>query len=241
MDSQLYKQKAEKYRMKYEQLKLSIQQGGLFELSNRQIMDLIELYDKTYNLYVLYRFRYDNTRPLLDFTDLSNLINKARINTKYEYSHYYIKDLLEKDDIDTLIRKQKNHVLFTLRQDTTKLLRNVLLLNTESVSNVQSYIDLLAKFQEDKEFAEIYGKCLQINGLVATGISFFESMGPGTELDIVRDESNHIINIIGNDYENTVRNKVSKQPNHLHDDPNDQLQRLFVSCFARISSELKKN
>ena len=91
--SSKYELKADKYKMKYHKLKLLMQQGGLFELSNNQIMDLIELYDKTYNLYVLYRFRYDNTKPLIDFHELTNFIFKARTHTKYDYSHYYIKDL----------------------------------------------------------------------------------------------------------------------------------------------------
>lgn len=240
MDSQLYQQKAEKYKMKYTDLKLKMQQGGLFKLTNEYIMDIIELYDKTYNLYVLYRFRYDNTEHLINFNVLTNLIFKLRKRTKHDYDYYYIKDLLESNDVQKLVEKSRNKVLFTLRQDTTKLLRNVLLFTDESKSNVDKYI----KFIDDnklleKDFAEIHDKCIQIKGLVSPDTTEFKSITLDLEdhMNTIRYKTNQIINKIGDDYDNSMKN-IGK-PNNLDPLINKQLNTLFTECFNIIEKVLK--
>lgn len=245
MNSNHFLQKAEKYKMKYHELKLRMQQGGLYNYTNNQIMDLIELYYKTYYLYIIYRYRYDNTKHSINFIDLSNLIFKLSNRTKYDYDHYYIKDLLDNEDIKELISKQKENVVFTLRQDTTKLLKDVILLNYEANAKVDKYINFIVsnKLITDPVFQEIHGKCIQIKGLVSDGTNVFNSINPASNdyLNIIRDQTNHIINIIGDDYNKTYDNQLKGHSNNLDDKPNEKLDELFNSCFNLIFNELKKD
>ena len=253
MNSNHFLQKAEKYKIKYNELKLSIQRGGTI-VTNNDIMDMIELYDKTYNLYVLYRFRYDNTLPLLDFIPLSNLIAEHKENTQHNYNHYYIKDILNCDNIQQLLETKFNKVIFTLRQDTTKVIRNMLLLNKDSIKLIDEYINFINKIVKKHEkyneltndiqinkgiIDEIFNKCIQIRGLVATGNNEFTKQNPEPQnLDGIRYNTNYIINILGNDYDNAV---VSQgKPNKLKADDNDRITLLFNRCFNEIYKLLPK-
>jgi len=247
MNSNQYFRKAEKYKMKYHRLKLENQLGGAI-VTNNYIMDLIELYDKTYNLYVLYRFRYDNTLPLIDIIKLSNLIAEHKENTQHNYDHYYIKDILNCDNIQHLLETKFNNVVFTLRQDTTKVIRNMLLLNNDSVNMIKVYIVFISKILEnyDKDtenkeiIQEIYDKCIQIKGLVSLeNLDFVPMKEPPKDLNGIRYKTNYIINIIGNDYENAVKDLTTK--NELKDPINNQLDGLFKDCFGEIHKLLPKS
>ena len=130
-------------KIKYVELKNKIQTGGSIM---HNIMDIIELYDKTFNLYMLYRFRYDNTLPLINLIELSEKVFKFKTYTRCDFKNYYIKDLLENDNVTELLKKEvtKQKVIFTLRQDTTKLIKDVLLPNNESISKVNLYMDFIS-------------------------------------------------------------------------------------------------
>jgi len=246
MNSNHFLQKAEKYKIKYNELKLSIQRGGKI-ITNNDVMDLIELYDKTYNLYVLYRFRYDDTLSLIDIIELSNLIAEHKKNTQHNYDHYYIKDILNCDNIQHLLETKFNKVVFTLRQDTTKVIRNMLLLNDDSVNIINVYIDFISKILKNYDtnevnneiIQEIYDKCIQIKGLVSLENSNFVIMDESPKgLNGIRYKTNHIINIIGNDYVNAVKDRKTK--NEIGGTINNQLNKLFEDCFVEINKLLPK-
>ena len=227
MDERQLQQKANKYKMKYLALKQkggksnSIQRGGAYmgETNNIQFqLGLIELYDKTLNEYLIYRFRYGSNCTLFDIQDLSNQIYRLRESAKYAYTSFYIPNLMDQpnkvleDHLQSVIDHYK--VLFTLRQDTTKLLKEVILINTEAVAKVEKYIKFLDKLIDMtkntqipaliENLKEIQGKCNQIKGLVLAGTTEFVAATINDSLDLIRNETNFIMNAIGNDIDNYV-------------------------------------
>jgi len=258
-NEQKYQLKAQKYKLKYSQLKAQIQAGGTPEFD---LMDVIELYDKTFNLYVIYRFRYDNTLPLINYlNELGSIVYNHRMSPsiKKNYDGYYIKEMLNQfnrliirgddgiADIHNYANDEtkKKGLIFTLRQDTTKLLRDVLLINNESVGRVQAYIDLitaLGPLAQDPVFQEILEKCRQIQGLVKASITEFnESVQPTSDdvLNLIRFKTNKIINIIGNDFDDSAQRARENQPNKISEDNNLALNILFNDCFKLIKQKLE--
>ena len=232
MDDRQLQQKANKYKMKYLALKQkggnsnNIQRGGAYmgEKNNIQFqLGLIELYDKTLNEYLIYRFRYGSSCTLFDIQDLSNQIYRLRESAKYAYTSFYIPNLMDQapefltKHLTSVIDHYK--VLFTLRQDTTKLLKDVILINTEAVAKVDKYIEfldtLLRMTKETKienlteNLNEIQGKCNQIRGLVVDASTPFVPPEIKDSLDLIRRDTNAAMNEIGNDISNY---KKSVQP-----------------------------
>lgn len=246
---QKFHSKALKYKIKYTQLKKMLQTGG----DDHRIMDIIELYDKTYNLYLLYRFRYDNTMPLHDLTKLSNDVFTRKTSLKVKYQTYYIPNITDTkpDALSTLISEKDGNgrVLFTLRQDTTKLIKELLLLNNESVAKVKVYLDFLTSILSDQSipepevYEEIHNKTTQINGLVASGktdfkISSFDDICRLDKLNKIRYNTNLILNLLGNDFDNIQKRITTKEPIQLDPRINAQLDVLFSTCFEDVKSLL---
>jgi len=243
-----YQLKAQKYKMKYVDLKNKLQYGGTgTEFNSHHIMDIIELYRKTLNLYVLYRFRYDNNLPLINLDLLGNLVFKFESMTSCDYKNYYITDLLDNKNVKELLETDADitRMLFTLRQDSTKIIRNILLVNKESVSKINKFIKFIEthKLTELKphgnEFSEIHDKCIQILCLVSSRSSIYNNMESTDSLDILRNKTNMILNIIANDFERYV-SVTSGNLNNISEDLNNKLQSLFLECFEEITKELKK-
>ena len=254
MSSHEMQEKYQKYKTKYLNIK---QKGGqpidilsVKKLTPDILMAIIVLYNKLLYSYTLYRFRYDNTRNLIDITGLSDkifIINNHQ-SLKDQYKQKYIKDLisLSEEDITKLIQEPSepfspNKIIFTLRKDTATVIRDLYLINNESIKNINNYIDLLKKYNLIKgQYSEIYEKCLQIRGLVTPGITPLIQNNIETSLDKIRYDSSEIINIIGDDYDNTMNN-LGNKPNNLNDDKNDLLNGLFKTCFKELSKILESN
>lgn len=248
MSSTEMQNKYQKYKLKYINLK---QNGGVLpvtELTPDILMAIIILYNKTLFIYTLYRFRYDNTKNLIDITDLSNKIFSVNQNKviKDQYKLKYIDNLLSlpDDKITELIKEPStpfspNRLVFTLRKDTATVIRHLFLINNESIKVINDYINLLERHNLIAgQYSELYGKCLQIRGLVVPGTTPVLSNQELTELDVIRNESSKIINIIGDDYDNTIMNQGHKA-NNLSDDKNELLDELFNKCFKGLSKILE--
>lgn len=262
MDANEIKEKYQKYKLKYLNIK---QKGGTDPLPSNEdisiiipiktltpdvLMAIIVLYNKLLYSYILYRFRYDNTHTLIDIADLSDKIfillqNKS---IKDQYKNKYIKNLLDlpKEEIDKLIQEpyeplNPNRIVFTLRKDTATVLRDLYLINNESIKTINNYINFLNNYNlKTGPYSEIYEKCLQIKGLVAPGITPFIPNKIETELDKIRNESSIIINIIGDDFNNTMNN-LGIKPNNLNEEKNDVLNRLFKTNFRALTKMLDSN
>lgn len=250
MSSTGMQDKYQKYKLKYINLK---QDGGLLpvtELTPDVLMAIIILYNKTLFIYTLYRFRYDNTKNLIDITDLSNKIFSINQNKviKDQYKLKYIDNLISLPDqkITELIKEPStplspNRLIFTLRKDTATVIRHLYLINNESIKVINDYINLLEKHNLiSGQYDELYGKCLQIRGLVVPGTTPVLPNQEVTELDLIRNESSKIINIIGDDFDNTIMNHNGHKANNLSDDKNKLLNNLFNNCFNGLSKILKK-
>ena len=243
-----YSRKCLKYKQKYLNLK---QRGGDMSETekekNHKIIDIIELYDKTMNLYSVYRIRYDNTKNLINFIDLSNLIfnYKRNLNIKEIYKNLYINNLLELEKISD---KNKEQLIFTLRQDTTKIIKELAYPNNEALSIIRNYIQFFNNNNLSKlpVYSEIYEKCINIKGLVELGTVPFNLESKIEEavqnnldiLDIIRINTNGILNIIGNDYDNTINNINGNKQNDLNDNDNNKIDKLFKDCFDNIKKLL---
>ena len=221
-----------KYKSKYNQLK---QHGG--KLSNVEVIGLCELFDKTLNLYKLFRFRYDNTPTVLNISDLNDKVykNKEDHEVKAEYNKLYLPNLLSMSTLPHL-----ESVAFTLRQDTTKLILNIFLLSGASVDKIKVYMTFIEKhnLKKDPVFAEIYDKCTQLAGLVSQGDVVFKET-PGLKgVDLIRQISNKIINLIGNDFDVSLQNFKTSSPNNMDLKLRQQLNDLFKECFDLIAASL---
>jgi hypothetical protein len=246
-----YKIKAHKYKMKYLGLKNITQNGG-GQLSHH-VMDIIELYRKTLNLYVLYRFRYDNTNPLIDLDKIGNLVFKFESMTQSEYNKYYISDLLDQKNIKELLESEEGieRILFTLRQDSTKIIRNILLINIESDLKINKFIKFILKNKLNdpstfpskptyaNEFSEIHSKCDQLLSLVKSNKHEFVKTNETNDLDGLRNKTNLILNILGNDYDRYVKVKKGDK-NFITDEANTELEQLFNLCFHEITIKLSE-
>lgn len=221
------------------------------------LMAIIVLYNKLLYSYTLYRFRYDNTHNLIDITDLSDkifILLQDNVLKEY-YMKKYIKNLLTLPDekIKELLEEKTdqlnpNKIIFTLRKDTATVLRDLYLINNESLNTINKYINFLETHNlksDNDNYSEIYLKCLQIKRLVAPETTEFKptEFKPPEEktvLDKIRYESSQIINIIGNDFNNTINNFGIKS-NNLNEKDNDIINRLFKTNFRALTRLLDNN
>ena len=149
-----YDKKYEKYKQKYMQAKYNMH-GGVVTLTVNDAIGIVELYNKFINAYLIYRARFDNTMPLKDFTALSNIVHKisTQKQVKDEYDKFFVNSL---DDIRQLMESydpgdsdRKAKILFSLRQQTTKLIRLLVLINNESIEQVRQYTEFLKPLKDN--------------------------------------------------------------------------------------------
>jgi hypothetical protein len=244
-----FEQKYLKYKQKYVRLS---QSGGNYMINNQHISEqnalsilgIIELYNKTLNLYQICRFRNNNNSLISEstFSDLHNIIQMLLQNgTIHAYFNTaYITDF-QMNEIDRL-----EHVLFTLRQITTKYIKGLLM----PLGGAQECIAMIGKIETYKEFFlkdvtdqltqeyikkafdELIAKCKELGGLVTPSITPFEKKEGIKGLEIIRSDTNNIINIIGNNVSYYSANYTMQQSDI------QELNRLFIACFTNITREL---
>ncbi len=140
-----YYEKYLKYKNKYLKNKNNTGSGILPILSD--IIAIIELYNKAFNSYIVYRFRFPNAKPIITNIEGTTLVNLSNLvfemknlpEIKQTFNEYYYKDLTEANfdeikDGEPVYERPK--ILFTLRQDTTKVIRNMLLLNADAKKQI---------------------------------------------------------------------------------------------------------
>jgi hypothetical protein len=234
-----YKQKYLNLRKKYVNLQREyrFQHGG--DGDNTKIIDLIELYNKAFNSYIVYRFRFDNTKPIITslsdgsmLTDLSNLVSlkMADQTVKDVFSKYYHSNITDVTG--------EYELLFTLRQQTTSVIKDLLLKDKESIKKIgelkQKLIGKKDKILNVENYKELLTKCEMIEGLVKSGISKDIGENPPDNLDpmdIIRWKTNKIILLIGDEFDNNT----GQVPCNV----NDKLDQLFRDCFSSIWNSLK--
>ncbi len=240
-----YYEKYLKYKNKYLQITGGIQKhflrGGNENSSINNTIAIIELYNKAFNSYIVYRFRFPNAKPIIkDFeggslVQLSNLVlqKKNDEQIKAVFSQYYAKDLTNMND--------RNIILFTLRQDTTKVIKSMLLLDNDAKIQIKQLKNLLISKQNEikndpngeADYIELMGKCDLIETMAdpITKATFTEAINP-QGLDILRQLTNKIIMLIANG---------KKDGNiELSACANEDLDNLFRECFKLINIELNK-
>jgi hypothetical protein len=238
-----YYQKYLKYKTKYTDLKggyVRNLSGGNGEVASSDSIDntiaVVELFNKAFNSYIVYRFRFQNAKAIItDFeggrlVDLSNLVVDKKNNpqVKGTFDRFYKKDLKSVTD--------NNSILFTLRQDTTKVIKNMLLLDKDAKNQISELKTLLQSKQQNitnpADFIELIAKCELIEKLAdpVNRAEYSPAVNP-QGLDILRDKTNQIIQLIAN-----AKNNGRLE---LACGDNDTLDRLFRECFSEIYKLLK--
>ena len=238
-----YYEKYLKYKNKYLQVTGGLRQNVLRGGSGiDETIAVVELFNKAFNSYIVYRFRFQNAKPIIKefegstLVQLSNLVlqKKNSLDVKSVFSQYYSKDLTNVVD--------RNIILFTLRQDTTKVIKSMLLLDNDAKTQIQELKRILqSKENEIKngpngeaDYVELIGKCNLIEAMADpfTLASFTEAQNP-QGLDILRQLTNKIIMLIAN---------AKKDGNvELSACANEDLDNLFRECFKLIYVELSKS
>jgi hypothetical protein len=237
-----YDRKYKKYKQKYMQAKYNMQ-GGKAKITVDNAIAIIELWHKFLYAYYIYRARFDNTIALKNFTDLSNLMFQLSEHpaVKKHYEEMYLKDLesmIKKKDeegLQRLMRDGKNKVIFTLRQDTTKLIRSLIFINQAAMADVNIYIDFLSSpiIPDENDYKELLEKCKQLQGLVTLG-EFELSSEEMSGLDGIRYRTNLLLKQLGDTYASTIENMTEMRPNNLDDKVNRALDRTINSCLRDI-------
>jgi len=250
-----YEEKYQKYKQKYMQAKYNKMKGGAVSLTVDDAIGIIELWHKFLYSYYIYRARFDNTMPLKDFTALSNLMfrlsQSPKVKTKF--NEMYIKNLEEniKDvseektgDLDTLLNPEnRNRFIFTLRQNTTKLIRSLIFVDDAAFAEVDMYLRFLQSdlIPRDSEYKELIEKCKQLKGLVSPGeTERFVIEGDRVGLYRIRDLTNLLLKQLGDTYDSTVEN-MGMRANNLDDRVNRELDRTINLCLREIKDYVDKN
>ncbi len=233
-----YYQKYLKYKNKYLEMK-----GGSRHNNNNKlyggmgvdydaVIAVVELFNKAFNSYIVYRFRFSNAKPIItelnqggNLVALSNLVldKKNDPQVKETFNRFYKKDLKDVTD--------NNTILFTLRQDTTKVIRSMLLLDKDAKNQISELKTLLQSKQQNitnpADFTELMAKCELIEKMAdpVNNAEYTPAVNP-QDLDILRDKTNRIIQIIANAKTN---GKI-----YLSCQQNDDIDKLFRECFSDI-------
>jgi hypothetical protein len=233
-----YYSKYKKYKLKYEKLQNKYNRtGGLIvdEEKIKKVIDIIELYNKAFNSYVVYRFRFNHMFGLIPFlNELSDFVHTMinDENVKKYFKNYYVENFQDETD--------RNKRLFSLRQQTTKIIKQMLLKNKEAEENINKLkLDISnnlmpeagKEIEQKSEQDELMSKCNLISLLVSTNDNFkFKEMSEPKDLDILRNLTNKIIYKLGTHTDDNEKN------NSL----NCELNNLFNQCFGLIKTEFDK-
>lgn len=236
-----YEEKYQKYKQKYMQAKYNKMKGGAVSLTVGDAIGIIELWHKFLYSYYIYRARFDNTMPLKDFTALSNLMFRLsqQPKVKAEFNEMYLSDLeqmIKNKQYADALSKERGKLIFTLRQDTTRLIRSLILINDAARAEVEMYLDFLKSGSVPKEsdFKELLGKCVQLEGLVSPGeTDVIVIGGDRAGLDRIRDLTNLLLKQLGDTYDSTVEN-MGMRANNLDDKVNRELDKTINLCLREI-------
>ena len=240
------------------------------EDKNIDAVGVVELFNKLYNIYIIYRFRFNNSANLnISFVELSNIIKKFksdyRMNNSYDiktmYNNNYIKEIGEfdyststnitftKDTNDTNdtnynkmfnikileknINSSLNNILFTFRQKTTHLIKDMLLTddnNKKIMENIISVLEKLKKTVTDDAIDEIIGKSKMIKNLVddSNDLSDITYRNKDSNVLYIRGATNHLIQLIGDEFLN--RNKSDSLPILS----TNIMMELFINCINKL-------
>ena len=242
MDS--YRGKYLKYKLKYNNLRKYYGGGGDEDATKKDdptknIIDIIELYNKAFNSYVVYRFRFNHMFGLVPgLTVLSNTVNKyiKMKNISDFFKNFYVENVgTKKENVYEASRAQR---LFSLRQQTTKVIKHMLLKNDEAKTNIEKLKTEIQEHlssenpEEKEEQNELINKCNLISSLTELPEeekSFEELINP-KGLDVLRNITNKIIFKLSKQKEESGNNETN---NGL----NCELNNLFTQCFELLKQE----
>lgn len=215
------------------------------DLSKIDSVGYVELYNKLFNLYILYRFRFSNSFNLnTSFAKLSNNINEIKKNSAETYNNSYIKKIGDHEYVDgipqdnSILNTNPEKIFFTLRQVSTHIIKNMLLTDEKNklkIDNLVKFIKsepvkniLITKNQID--YNEILNKCDLISALVTdnnddTTFNYTNV----TDLMYIRIATNEIIKKIGDQYQDLKKTDI------LPPGINSRILELFVVCIERLS------
>lgn len=192
------------------------------------IIAIIELYNKAFNTYIVWKFR--GGKPIEDEMALIALSNRVIHLMRDEgvsntFKNKYIEDNAE---IEKSVDREK--ILFSLRQKTTKVIRYLLLKGLESRVHVSMLVDLLNKkkdliSQNNKEadYNELIEKCQLISSLFTNVPPKYTPMkitDKSDKFDKIRNLTNEAIAYVA------INNP--KSPEKIRE------------CFNEVDTELKK-
>ena len=236
-----YEEKYQKYKQKYMQAKYNKMKGGAASLTVDDAIGIIELWHKFLYSYYIYRARFDNTMPLKDFTALSNLMFRLsqQPKVKEEFDKMYLSDLeqlIKNKQYPEVVKMEQRKLIFTLRQDTTRLIRSLILINDAARAEVVMYLDFLKSesVPTGSDFKELLEKCVQLEGLVSPGKTEVIGIeGDRVGLDKIRDLTNSLLKQLGDTYDSTVEN-MGMRPNSLEYEANHKLDKTINLCLREI-------
>ncbi len=167
---------------------------------------------------------------------MSNTIRKVIISLGCIYTNNYIEDL------DNTTSTDRDKIVFSLRRKANLIIGSMLLKNDEALSLIKSYNDTLEKHKEilnkgnSIDYPELVEKSKLISALVTPGKTDYTSIkNPGAidPLDIIRNDSNIILKLIGDNFETPTKD------DNLDNNTNIQINNLFIYCFMNIDRALK--
>ena len=223
--------------MKYNELK-QFAGGKLDDMKKEQqrLIAITEIYNKLYNSYKVYRFRFNNTKPILPIIQLSNTIRNVITSLGCVYTNNYIEDL------NNTTSTNRDKIVFSLRRKANLIIGSMLLKNDEALSLIKSYNEALEKHKDilnngnTIDYPELVEKSKMIGALVTIGQTPYNPItNPGAidPLDIIRNDSNIILKLIGDNIETPTKD------DNLDNNTNIQINNLFIYCFMNIDKALK--
>ena len=246
----MFNHKYNKYKQKY----LSLQQisqdgGGKINSFVSHALDVLELYNKALYTYFLYCVRFSNSVSLMsanssvDLVKLSNIIKRIQDNPLIAcfYSRLFSKKVEEQINSSKpviLSDISNESLIFSLRHITTNIIQDIYLKNNdslESISKLTKYIKDIHTAEKEKsekdtillvDLGELIGKCKQLEGLVKAGLTEYKKPVNPQGLDILRDQTNELLWLIGNEFDNTT--------GLVPVDTNTKISDLFTLCFKNI-------
>ncbi len=194
-----YEAKYLKYKEKYLNLLSQIQMHGGNPVPTDKMIAIIELYTKAFNTYIVWKFRggapVQNETPSL--VELSNRV--VSLMRDPAVKQVFKSKFIEENDA-ILSSDDRDRVLFSLRQKTTKVIRYLLLKGAESRVQMQTLVDLLNAKQalisqdgKESDFTELVGKCKLISTLYDGNVIEYSPTPESDPLDYLRNLTNKAI------------------------------------------------
>ncbi len=221
-----YESKYLKYKEKYLNLLSKVEMRGGNPVPTDKMIAIIELYTKAFNTYIVWKFRGGS--PILNETgcliDLSNRIVSLMRDpaVKQVFKSKFI------EDNDAILSSgDRDRVLFSLRQKTTKVIRYLLLKGAESRVQMQTLVDLLnakkaliSQGGRESDYNELVGKCSLISTLYDGNVVPYSPTPESDPLDYLRNLTNKAISEV-----------AQSNPNACV---------TLKACFDAVNNELNK-